>query len=97
MPQGTGTTTGAARAITVPSPSCPNVLSPQHRNVPSVLTAQVWGASLPPALVAFTPDDSPDTATGVLLAAVPPLPSDGEPLLPPQHLAAPDVVTAHDW
>ena len=67
------TATGVALSVVVPLPSWPKTLSPQHLTVPPVLvSAQVWK---PPAAIGGDAAQSPDTATGVELSVVVPLPS----------------------
>ena len=85
--------TGVHRSVLVPSPSCPLQFSPQHFAAPPVVTAHACKTS---ALMVATPDDKPDTVTGVNRSVVVPSPSCPE-ALPPQHFAAPPVVTAHVW
>src|SRR5580693_7226994 len=83
------TETGTWRFFMVPSPSWPNMLSPQHITPPSI-SAHVCR---PPAAMAETPDVRPMTATGVRLCALEPFPSWPEPLSP-QHQTAPVVDSA---
>ena len=47
-------------------------VSPQHLTPPAAVRAQVW---LPPAAMAATPLDSPETSTGVQRLVVVPSPS----------------------
>ncbi len=56
------TVTGVAlKGLTVPSPSWPTVLSPQHRSVPSVSSTQTW----PPPVWRSTAPATPGTGVGV--------------------------------
>jgi hypothetical protein len=87
------TLTGVALLVVDPSPSWPMLLPPQHVTPPLVVMAHVWS---PPAEIAMTPEDRPDTLTGVALLVVDPSPS-WPMLLPPQHFTPPLVVMAHVW
>src|SRR6185436_443963 len=65
------TAAGAHRSVPVPSPSCPEKLSPQQRIVPSASTAQVWKSPLLTATALVMPV----TATGVVAVVRVPFPS----------------------
>ena len=73
--------TGARRSVVVPSPSCPEPLSPQHRTAPPLVTAHVCQ---PWALTATAPLARPLTGTGVRRFVVVPSPS-CPTSLSPQH------------
>ena len=74
----------------VPSPSWPEKLAPQHWAAPPVVSAQLWPT---PTVIDATPVSSPKTGVGVKRLDVEPSPS-WPKKLPPQHRAAPSVVTA---
>jgi hypothetical protein len=76
----------------VATPNSPKRFDPQQ-NRSARLYAQVWPK---PAAIPWTPLVRPRTWTGVERLVV--LPSPSWPFsLPPQHIAAPAVVTAHVW
>src|SRR5947208_1826699 len=59
------TSTGRWRSVVVPSPSCPQPLSPQHLIPPALVSAHEYPPlRSPPAEIAVTPPASPETATG---------------------------------
>ena len=66
--------------VIVPSPSCPDVLSPQHKAGPPVVTPQVW---FPPMLTLLK-RNPPATAVGTIRSPVVPLPSAPAKLYPQQ-------------
>src|SRR5438270_23585 len=84
------TTTGVWASVTVPLPSCPAVLAPQHLAVPLASNAHEW---VPPAAIA-TALDRPVTTTSVWATVSVPLPS-CPAVLAPQHLAVPLASNEH--
>ena len=66
------TLTGEWASVYVPSPSCPLTLFPQHVAPPLVVRAHVW---MYPAEILDTPDERPETLTGVELLVLVPFPS----------------------
>jgi hypothetical protein len=76
--------------VVVPSPRWPALFPPQHFTPPLEFIAQVW---LPPAEIAPTPAERPQTSTGVDLSVAVPSPSRPS-AFEPQHLTAPDSVKA---
>src|SRR5439155_794476 len=85
------TSTGVSRSRRVPSPTAPPALKPQHLTPPALVSAHVWS---PPAAIAVTPPERPETPTGVRRRRRVPSPSFPSPL-PPQHTTPPAVVSAH--
>ncbi len=83
----------ALDAARVPPPNCSSLLLPQHLTPPTLVSAQVWFV---PAAIAITPLVSPMTSVGTDLSVVVPSPS-MPPLLSPQHLTPPPLVSAHVW
>ena len=81
----------------MPSPSWPELLSPQQRTVPSPMTAQEVEPA-ESALIAVVDADSPvmpETKTGTELPAA--LPSPNCPAkFEPQHCTVPAAITAHE-
>src|SRR5262249_20963749 len=75
-----------------PSPSWPAPLSPQHRTVPSMSSAQVKNDPAASATAPLTPL----TATGVSVGVVLPSPSCPEKLKP-QHRTLPSSLIWHGW
>src|SRR5882757_6801611 len=78
----------------IPFPSCPAELVPQHLAPPPLVNAHVFP---PPALTAASPELNPVTSPGSLEMSVgrafPSCPAE----LLPQHLAPPPLVNAHVW
>ena len=66
-----GTTIAEDRLVSVPSPSCPEVLWPQARTVPSARAARPWSRPEPIATASVTPS----TVTGRVRWVVVPSPS----------------------
>jgi hypothetical protein len=85
------TTTGTALAVVELSPSSPEELSPQHITLPALVSAHAWNS---PAEMAVTPEDRPETATGLLLIVGLLIPSTPYTSLP-QHITPPALVSAH--
>ena len=84
------TSIGEVLCVVVPSPSCPELLRPQHLTPPPDSRAQECE---PPTAIAITPEVRPFTSTGVELFIVVPLPSLPFELLP-QHFTPPSMVNA---
>ena len=87
------TSTGEVLSISVPSPSCPNSLEPQHRTEPSSNTVHVWyePAETPTAFLPSGMDDFSGSRLGVLD------PSPSCPLLlSPQQLTEPSSRIAQE-
>ena len=86
------TTTGDSLLVdVVPMPSCPTVLSPQHRTRVSAPSAQVKAPPVEIATAPVTPGTLAGRATPASLVV--PLPSWPEPLLP-QQLTVPSLCKA---
>ena len=85
-----GITSGVARPVVVPSPNCPDVLSPQHATVPFDFNTH---ANHCPAMIWVAPVN-PITCTGRVLFVVVPSPNCFL-LLRPQHQTVPSVLTPH--
>jgi len=83
---------GVDRFVVVPSPNWPAPLLPQHRTAPDPNTAHECDH---PAETDATPDDKPDTPTGVNRLVVVPSPN-WPSALTPQHRTAPATNTAHE-
>src|SRR5262249_42869463 len=86
------TCTEVNRLVVEPSPSCPKLLFPQQRTVPSAMTAQEWLSLVATPTALFTPC----AATALALLAVVPLPS-WPRLLSPQQATVPSLRTAQVW
>src|SRR5512133_2083298 len=84
------TLAGNRRSPLLPSPSCPEPLSPQQRTPPARLRAQVW---FRPAATATAPRASSERAVGRVRVFVVPSPS-CPATFRPQHLTAPRRVSA---
>src|ERR1700738_4730221 len=80
---------GTERALVVPSPSCPELLSPQLHTEPLAVTARVWPV---PAAAEITPV-KPGTGAGVGRLVVVPSPSWPAPFRPQDH-TVPSAFTA---
>src|SRR5947209_7930476 len=89
------TSTGVERLVSVPSPSWPQPLSPQHLPPPALVSAQLCK---PEELMAMAvmPLSSPTTSTGVERLIVVPSPSWPQ-AFHPQHLTPPALVSAQVW
>ena len=90
------TSTGVVRMLSlVPSPIWPSKLSPQHRNTPAVVSAQLWWK---PVVTADTPPLRPDTFTGAAHKEPHACPSPNWPkVFWPQHWTPPVAVCAQVW
>jgi hypothetical protein len=85
------TSTGALRLVPiVPSPSCPEVLKPQHLTPELLMRTQLW---LPPTVNAVAELSRLTTSSGVNELAPSPLPS-APPAPHPQHFAPPVAISA---
>jgi len=84
------TAAGKLRALTVPSPNCPQVFAPQHCAA-APTTAHVEFSL---ALIAVTPLDNVETATGEVERVFVPSPICPETLYP-QHFTAPAIIRTH--
>ncbi len=85
------TMTGVEELVSVPVPSWPEPLYPQHVTLPSENRAQVWMFPAETAVAVVRP-----TKTGVGAFIVVPLPSWPEPLYP-QHATVPSESRAQVW
>src|ERR1700693_704535 len=88
------TTIGVLLLVVVPMPSCPFWLSPQARTWPLEFSARLWSA--PAAMAVTVVPEGRQTATGVLLLLVVPLPS-WPIVLSPQASIWPVEVSARLW
>src|SRR5262245_38410707 len=91
-PEMPDTCTGVDRFVTVPSPSCPEVLRPQAHTVPSDLIA--YDASDPAAMA--TTEVRPLTGTGDVRCVVVPSPN-CPAVFAPQARTVPLVLSASVW
>ena len=83
---------GECRSVTVPSPSCPTLLLPQHQSDPLVSVPQVWYM---PAVTVFQAVPVP-TRIGECRSVTVPSPS-CPTMLFPQHQSEWSLLTAQVW
>src|SRR5262245_8966609 len=87
------TVTGKSEPWFVPSPSCPQRLSPQHWTIPEAITAQVWRRFV--ALI-LAPSETCATSVGKEVEFVVPSPISPSGFAP-QHFRLPDCTRAQAW